>query len=59
MGKFVQVVEFVEDKEYSSQLDYDMDVLSGAVLYMREYYKNIFTGLDDVIRACNETVEKK
>jgi hypothetical protein len=59
MGKFVNTVQFVEDKEYNSQLDFDMDVLSSAVVYMQDYYKNIFEGLDDMIRACNEAQKRK
>ena len=59
MGKFVNTVQFVEDKEYNSQLDFDMDVLSSAVVYMQDYYKNIFAGLDDMIRACNEAQKRK
>jgi hypothetical protein len=58
MGKFINTVQFIEDKEYNSQLDFDMDVLSSTVIYMQDYYENIFTGLNNMIKACNDAQKR-
>lgn len=48
-------LSFVEREEgYNSQLEKDMDVLSATVIYMQEYYTNLFSGLDEVIKAVND-----
>ena len=55
MGKFEYV--FVPDREYTSQLDADMDVLSAMVVEVCDYYENIFAGLDAVIKAVNDSIK--
>jgi len=57
MGKFE--LRFVPDREYHSQADYDMDVLSATIKYMGDYYKNIFAGLDGVIDAINQVAKEE
>jgi hypothetical protein len=56
MGKFQMV--FVPDREYESQLDADMDVLSAGVVVLCEEYEKIFSGLDGVIEAINEVAKQ-
>ncbi len=56
MGKFELV--FVPDRKYTSQLDYDMDVLSATVITLSYEYEKIFGGLDDVIRAINNVAKE-
>jgi len=55
MGKFE--LTFVPDREYNSQLDADMDVLSATVVYLSNEYEKIFSGLDGVIKAINDTAK--
>lgn len=57
MGKFQMV--FVPDREYESQLDADMDVLSAGVVVLCEEYEKIFSGLDGVIKAINEIAKQE
>lgn len=57
MGKFE--LAFVEDREYKSQLDYDMDVLSATVVYLCKEYENIFSGWDGMMKAINEYNKRK
>jgi hypothetical protein len=55
MGKFE--LTFVPDREYNSQLDADIDVLSATVVYLSNEYEKIFSGLDGIIRAINDTAK--
>jgi hypothetical protein len=55
MGKFE--LTFVPDREYDSQVDENMDVLSATVVYLSNEYEKIFSGLDGVIRAINDTAK--
>jgi hypothetical protein len=53
MAKFVNQVVLVENENCQSQLEFDTNVLSAAVVYMAEYYKDVFDGLDAVLKAAS------
>jgi hypothetical protein len=59
MAKFVNSVILIDDENCQSQLDYDISVLSAAIVYMADYYKRIFNGLDEVIKAINKLQSEK
>lgn len=53
--RFINTVVLIDDEqEYNSQVDYDTAVLSAAVVYMADYYKRLFDGLDSMIQAVND-----
>lgn len=61
MLKFVNTVVLEDDgkDEYNTEAEVVMAVLSAEVLYLRDAYKEIFSGLDDMIRAYNAYVEEE
>jgi len=56
MGKFVNTVVYIpDDDEPKSQIATDTETLSATVVYMANYYKEIFDGLDNMISTINNT----
>ena len=56
--KFEQQVVLTGESKATSQIDFDMEVLSATYAYMCQEYAMIFNDLDEMVRIINRRAKK-